>query len=195
MFILPNKKPINMDKLEEAFKDFDMKRRYYLDTETGEVVLEGDKDYEKIIFKESPKFLAIPKLPASLKIVWMKKFADEMVPYDSPGLAVKLNKALVGENSAEKFMKILKSDKSGWIHGWVQWEADNLFEEIKEWFCGLPVEIEDDMSELDDDCPLCRMMKEGVNDMETLKKGFQEANAKQMVDNMFKKARDKDKKN
>ena len=33
----------------------------------------------------------------------------------------------------------------------------------------------------------------GVNDMETLKKGFQEANAKQMVDDMFKHKNEEEK--
>lgn len=177
-----------MDKLEEAFNDFNKNRRYYLDIETGEVILAGEDNRVELTFMENTRYFAVPKLSTSVKIKWMNNFADNMLYVESPELCVKLRKALAGEKPAEKFMAILEPDESGWIHGWSQWEADNLFEEIEEWLCDLPIDIEDDMSELDDDCPLCRMVKEGVNDMETLKKGFQEVKAKQMVDDIFKKA-------
>jgi hypothetical protein len=85
-------------------------------------------------------------------------------------------------------MDVLSADESGWIHAWPQWEVDNLYEEIANWFRGLPIDIEDDMSELDDDCPLCRMAKEGVSDLETIRKGFREVGDKRMVDDVFKKA-------
>ncbi len=83
-------------------------------------------------------------------------------------------------------MDKLTVDESGWIHGWSQWEMDYVYDEIIDWFRNLPIDIEDDMSELDDDCPLCQMMKEGVTDEATIRKGFQKANAKQMVDDMLK---------
>ncbi len=188
MYILPNKKPINMDKIEEAFNDFDIKNRYYLDIENGEVILSGEDNRVELTFMENTRYYSSPKLSTGVKIKWMKNFADDMLYMESPELCVKLRKALEEENPAEKFMAILEPDESGWIHGWAQWEADNLYEEIIDWFCSLPIDIEDDMSELDDDCPLCRMMKEGVNDMETLKGGFQEIKAKQMVDNIFRRA-------
>lgn len=170
-----------MDKLEEAFNDFDLNRKYYLDAETGEV-LTSVKEEHKI----NDKYFQVPKLTISLKLSWMRDFVDDMILFDCPDLFYKLKKSLTGENQAEKFMKILSSHESGWIHGWSQWEVDNLYEEIVEWFCGLPINIEDDMSELDDDCPLCRMMKEGVNDMETLKSGFREVNFKQIIDGIDK---------
>ena len=183
MYILPNKKQINIDKLKEAFGDFNLERKYYLDAETGDIA-QSIQDRHKI----GDRYFEVPKLPASLMISWMREFAKEMVPFDNPELGRKLIKALEKENPAENFMALLTPDESGWIHGWSQWEADYIYEEIEEWFFSLPINIEDDMSELDDDCPLCRMMKEGVNDMETLKRGFQEANAKRMVDGIFRQA-------
>jgi len=189
MYILPNQKPINMDKLEEAFADINPKSKYYLDAEVGDI-LSGENIQ---VAKEeiSKKYFAVPKLQENKMIFWMREFAEEMVSFDAPELGRKLIKVLEKENPAENFMAMLTPDKSGWIHGWSQWEVDHIYEEIVDWFCGLPINIEDDMSEMDDDCPLCRMMKEGVDDMKTLKKGFQEANAKQMVDNIFRKTNKK----
>jgi len=170
-----------MDKLEEAFSDFDLNRKYYLDAETGEV-LTGIQDNYKI----GDRYFEAPKLPASTKLSWMREFVDDMILFDCPDLFYKLKEALTDENQAVRFMEILSSHESGWIHGWAQWEADHIYEEIENWFCSLPINIEDDMSELDDDCPLCRMMKEGVNDLETLKKGFRQANFKQVMDDIDK---------
>ena len=124
----------------------------------------------------------------------MEEFIDSMLWGDNPKLAEKLTNALTGKTPIKTFFNILSSDKSGWIHGWSQWEFDFLWEEIIDWFCSLPINIEDDMSELDDDCPLCRMMKEGVNDLETLKAGFEQVNDKQKIENMFRRFREKDNK-
>lgn len=188
MFILPNKKPINMDKLEEAFLDLDLKNIYYLDTKTGEI----QKNIQ-ISREAKERYFVVPKLSEDIMMSWMKKFAEEMVPFDTPELGEKLLAELKKENPIKCFMDLLTVDKSGWIHGWSQWEVDHVYEEIIDWFRSLPIDIEDDMSELDDDCPLCRMMKEGVTDEETIKKGFQKANAKQMIDDMFEKKNNKDK--
>jgi len=187
MYILPNKNPINMDKLEKAFLDLDLKNIYYLHAETGEVI-----DNTQILREEKEKYFVVPKLSEETMISWMKEFAEEMVPFDAPELGEKLLIELKKENPIKRFMDKLTVDKSGWIHGWPQWEVDHVFEEIIDWFSSLPIDIEDDMSELDDDCPLCRIMKEGVTDEETIKKGFQELKAKQMVDCMFEKINDKE---
>lgn len=190
MYILPNKKPINMDKLEEAFLDLDLKNIYYLNAETGEVM--SNKDGQ-VLHEAKEGYFFVPKLSESIIISWMKNFAKEMVSFDKPELGEKLLVELKKENPMKCFMDKLTADESGWTHGWSQWEADHVDEEIIEWFCHLSINIEDDMSELDDDCPLCRMMKEGVTNEETIKKGFREANAKQIVDNMFKNINNNDK--
>ncbi|MCK5062167.1 hypothetical protein KAR28_06515 [Candidatus Parcubacteria bacterium] len=179
-----------MNKLEKAFADMNLKNLYYLDAETGEILSGKDTQISR---EKKARYFIVPKLSEDVVISWMREFAEEMVPFDNPELGRKLIKALEKENPAKNFIAILTPDESGWIHGWAQWEADHIYEEIVDWFCDLPINIEDDMSELDDDCPLCRMMKEGVNDMETIKKGFQEANAKRMVEDIFEKANNKDK--
>ncbi|MCK5027711.1 MAG: hypothetical protein KAS07_04795 [Candidatus Pacebacteria bacterium] len=190
MYILPNNKQINIDKLKDAFADLNVEKKYYLDTETGEII-SSEKDIQKIKAEINKRYFVVPKLPSSLMISWMQEFAEEMVIFDNPKLSKKLIEILEKEKPIENFMKFLSKDKSGWIHGWSQWESDYIFEKIEDWFCALSIDIEDDMSELDDDCPLCRMMKEGVNDLETLQKGFREAKAKQMTDALFKQADDK----
>ena len=189
MYVLPNKKQININKLKDAFADFNLEKKYYLDAETGEILL-FKKSVQKTKAGINKKYFAVPKLPKSLMISWMQEFAKEMIPFDNLKLSKKLVAILEKEKPIENFMKLLNKDKSGWIHGWSQWESDYIFEKIEEWFDDLPIDIEDDMSELDDDCPLCRMMKEGVSDMETLQKGFREAKAKQMTDLLFKQADD-----
>ena len=190
MYVLPNNKQINIDDLENAFADFNLEKKYYLDAETGEIIF-LKKNIQKTGAEINKRYFAVPKLPSSLMISWMQEFAEEMVSFDNLELSKKLIEILEKEKPIENFMKFLSKDKSGWIHGWSQWESDYIFEKIEDWFYTLPIDIEDDMSELDDDCPLCRMMKEGVSDMETLQKGFREAKAKQMTDALFKQADDK----
>lgn len=180
MLTLPNQKHINIDKLKKALADFDPAIRYFLDSETGEII--SGLNYEA---EAGIRYFQVPKLSSDIMIPWMKDFVDDMLLYDCPDLFYKLKGALKMENPTKMFMEILSNHECGWIHGWSQWEADHWYEEAVDWLDSLEMEIYDDMSELDDDCPLCRMMKEGVTDYETIKKGFQEANAKQMVNRMF----------
>ena len=142
-----------MDKLEAGFLDLDMDNHYYLDAETGEVL--SGKSAQALREVEGRYFI-VPKLSEHTMVAWMREFAEVMVPYDAPELGKKLIVELEKEKPIEKFMEMLAADESGWIHGWSQWEVDHVYEEIIEWFCSLPIDIEDDMSELDDDCPLCK---------------------------------------
>lgn len=174
MYVLPNKKQINTKKLEKAFRDSSPDKKFYLDAITGGIVLGGKIKKIGGNIMDEVRFFEVPKLPEGKKLGWMNEFVDEMLWGDSPDLALKLKIAL-DKRSTQSFMNILSSDESGWIHGWSQWESDYLWEEIIDWFCGLPIDIQDDMSELDDDCPLCRLMKEGNNSLEDLKKAFKEA--------------------
>lgn len=167
-----------------------LKSLYYLDAETGKILSSKNT---RISRETRERYFIVPKLSKNVIIFWMKEFVEEMVLFDTPELGKKLVTALKKESPTKNFMDILIPDESGWIHGWSQWEADHIYAEIEDWFCNLPIDIEDDMSELDDDCPLCRMMKEGVTDVEIIKKGFREVNAKQMVDDMFEKINNKDK--
>ena len=63
MYILPNKKPINMGKLEEAFLDLDLKNIYYLDAETGKILKNMQNSRET---KE--RYFVVPKLSEDVMI-------------------------------------------------------------------------------------------------------------------------------
>ena len=74
-----------MDKLEEAFLDLDLRNIYYLHSETGEII-----DNTRISREEKEKYFVVPKLSKETMISWMKEFAEEMVPFDTPELGEKL---------------------------------------------------------------------------------------------------------
>lgn len=176
-----SKKQIDTDTLEEAFLDTNPENKYYLDIGTGRVEKEFTDEEET-----NGRYFEIPKLKEEEIIDWMLEFARELVPFESPEFADKLEKEIKEGKKLKELLKLLEKDRDGWIHGWAQWRHDNVFEEIVAWFDKLPFDIEDDMSELDDDCPLCRMMKEGVTDFETIRTGFIEANAKQAIEDLHK---------
>lgn len=168
-----------MDALEKAFLDLTSTNIYYFNTETGETLKKNS------LSRRGKRLLLVPKLSNDTMISWMEEFTKDLVIFDSPKLEKNLIKALKKNDPIESFLKELKKDETGWIHGWSQWQADHVYEEIENWFYNLPIDIIDDMSELNCDCPLCQMMKEGITDMNEIKKGFQKANAKKMIDEIF----------
>ena len=182
-YLLPNNKPIDEDAVIAAMQKSGQ-ADYFLDAETGQVVNKETDD------KRSYK---IPVIAESRQYEWALEFSKTMLPSESPQLAEKLLKILKTKNWQKEFNSTLEKDESGWIHGWVQWESDMLFEEYENWLDTLPIEIKENPEIWDDDCPLCRMMRDGVDDLETIKRGFHEVNAKQMVDGIFTDKR-KDKK-
>lgn len=168
MFILPNGSKIDEEGVIKGLGNNNISSKYFLDIITGEVGVTDIKDKkinDKIV--DNKRYFEIPGVPEKDKIKNIKEFIKEMVLPENRFLGNLLNKTLKGGMGS--FLKLLK--KTDWIYGWPQWEGDYLYDEMRDWFETLPIEIKDNwQDELDDDCPLCQLMKQGENTVDDFKR-------------------------
>lgn len=168
MYLLPNKNKINDEGVIEAMKDGNSRAYYFLDTISGEVgMVDGEKDKKKLekLCGDS-RYIAIPKVSDEKWRKWFRDFVEMMAGEDGEISAKLIIKELEKEEKDvfKKCLAILEKGEKvdGLIYDWWQFEADMLWEEMENWFCSLPIDVEDDwQSELDDDCELCKLMKKG----------------------------------
>lgn len=189
MFYLPNNKKIDEEAICGAFEDMNLNNIYYLDAETGHILLESEKILKDYNLKGSKRYYRIPKIPTVVELGWMKELAEELIAIENPFLAGILLQALKKSNSKDEFIKVIKKNEESWIHGWNQWRADATFEEIEIWLDGLPIDIREDWQEFFEencDCPICKAMAEGRDDFDSLKDAFRKANFKQVMGNIDK---------
>ena len=163
MYTLPNNAVIDADGVRKGINETDSSKESYLDIVTGQVatVETGKQKFDK------KRYFKIPKVSNSKRMEWARNYVkDLMNPEDK--LSVSLLKALDSKTGGfDKFFKIF--EKTNEIYGWGQWEHDYLCDEMLDWFDTLPVEIKDEW-DLDDDCPLCQLMKSGEHSVEDFKK-------------------------
>lgn len=182
MFLLPNNKKINTQEVMEGLNTNNPETHYFLNLKTGKVkiIVEGITDKAekelKAIYKDND-LVEIPQLPSRVKYNWMKEFTEILVKNEDEKMYEKLSIVLDGQGVFRRFKDILQNDEGGWIHGWYQWENDNLFEEMMAWFESLNVGIQEDV-EYFDDCPICQAMKHGLTSESELKAAFQAAKDK-----------------
>jgi len=174
-FILPNGSKIDIDGVIDAMGDFVSETRYFLNTLNGEVgcVELDDKKFLENITK-NPNYIEIPKVTERSQRKCMRKFADIMLKdgdREEKKLYEKIRKALV-KGELGKCITILEKSKMGWIHGWAQWQGDQIFEEMEGWFKTLPIPITEKF-EADDDCELCKLMEKGEHNLADFKEAAQ----------------------
>jgi len=193
MYLLPNKNKIDDDGIVEAMKDGNSNTCYFLDTASGEVgIIDGKKDKSKLAkLRGDSRYIAIPKISDEK---WRKIFRDfvEMCEdWDNSATGKLFGKEFAkGGNVRKNCVAILEKREKidGLIYGWRQFEADSLWEEMRKWFSSLPIEIEDDWkSELDCDCELCKLLKEGDHTVGDFMEASQKEDRKRKNKNQGKK--------
>lgn len=165
MFRLPNGKMIDEENIIEAMKNKNSSRLFllfFLDTTTGDV-----KSFQKK--PRDNKYLEIPTIPDSVILEWMKEYTDNFINQEDSKFAKKVYTTLKDKDSFDKFKNLLEQSKKGWIHGWVQWHADCVYEKLQEWLFSLPINIEEEF-ELSDNCSICQAMKEAEKSGRNLSK-------------------------
>jgi len=185
MFLLSNGNKIDTEGVIGAMEDTTDACRYFFDIEKGDVGCvekNNGKNKEKAeSLVKSGRYIEIPNVPDTEQKKWLIKFSQEFLKSgnkDEKSLYAKIAKLLSGkkENSFNMALKALEKDKSGWIHGWSQWQRNCLWEEMENWFSVLPVEIEDKFEGCDD-CELCKLMAQGEHTLGD----FNEASAKEKL--------------
>lgn len=185
MYLLPNKNKIDGEGITAAMKDENPKASYFLDTVSGEVeIAVKGKDKDKLTkLRGDSRYLAIPKIGDEK---WRKLFRDflEMMREEGGEVSGKLIIKEIEKGKKEVLKKcraiLEKREKNdGLIYGWWQFESDKLWEEMENWFSTLPIEIEDDwQSDLDSDCELCKLIKNGAHNVGDFREAVQKEKRK-----------------
>ncbi len=160
MFKLLNGKKIDEEKMIIAMEDNDISNLYFLDTKTGNV--ESDLDQS-----DSTRYIKIPKIRDSQVHEWIHEYTDEFIHHEDPEFAKKVYMVLKSKRPIKKIEDVLEQSKEGWIHGWTQWKRDCIYEEMKEWFLSLPINITEEF-EWFDDCSICQKMKKAEEENRNL---------------------------
>jgi len=177
MYYLPNDVAIDVDAVIEGMLDEANDVQYFLDSKTGDVVSAGEG---RSAPTDTIRYFKIPKIHHTSKKRWMKEFIRELVYLEDKKLAGKL-KELFEFTGVRGVCEFLEGYGDSWLGAWEQWEGDSAFERLGDWFTTLPVPVEMKWHG-DDDCAVCRAMREGVDEEELL-----EAFAEQNEQNSEKK--------
>jgi len=161
MYSLPSGLKIDEEGLINGINDSAISHKYYFDVLTGQVgLVKKGKNKEKLKKLDVKRYFLVPKASKSDKKIWADELIKEMVWREDSLLADSLNRELNKEGGGfDAFFKVLK--QSDFIYGWCEWESHYLYEKMLDWFDTLPVEVKEDFDDLDDDCPLCQLMKGG----------------------------------
>ena len=153
MFLLPNGAKIDENGLFEAACDRS-DGVYFLDTVTGGVgkVEQDDSEKLKQVAAQKERYLKVHSVPAERQLSWLLEMLIEMgaSAQVNEKIAQCLSKEALPENNLTACERVLEKDKEGWIHGWAQWQQDNIWEELILWLASLSVEIEDTFEDCDD---------------------------------------------
>ncbi len=163
MYYLPNNIAIDVDGIIDGMLDEDTRILYFLDGKTGDVV-SGEEG--KNVPSDNARYFPIPKVHSTSKEKWMKDFIREFVYMEDKKLAGKLKEVFdfAGVHGVCEFLE--KGDES-WAGAWDQWQGDSTFDRLEDWFETLPLAIEEKWHG-DDDCAVCRAMREGGDEDELL---------------------------
>ena len=193
-FILPNGKHIDTDGVIDAVGDISGKTKYFLDTTSGEVGCVNSRDKKKADnLSQDSRYIKIPTIPILSRLPWFKDFMDAILPADTKkeiALCNKLNKIFKIDvpETFDQCLKIIGSADKSLLDGWSIWQSGCLFGEMKEWFSGLPIKIEERF-EGDCDCELCKLFEKGDHTLGDFKEALQKQERKDIVSSTMKKSK------
>ncbi|MCR4285270.1 MAG: hypothetical protein NUW00_00055 [Candidatus Kaiserbacteria bacterium] len=170
MFYLPNNVAIDVDGIIDGMLDGDINILYFLDGKTGDVVSGEDG---KSLPTDNTRYFQIPKIHLTSKEKWMKDFIRGLVYIEDKKLAGKL-KEVFDFSGVYGVCEFLEEHDESWLVAWDEWQENSTFERLEVWFATLPLTIEAKWHG-DDDCVICRAMREGADEEELLE-AFAEQN-------------------
>ncbi len=134
---------------------------YFLNIETGELIeVDCNKKEEVEEFKNKSHLIDLPKVTEEERRQWVNEFFGDLYSIDILDDSERLQKALEEKAPMEKLERIIEEDSSGWVHGWVQHEYNQLSEKVEEWIKSPPLNGQDDLDFwYEDGCPTCEFVK------------------------------------
>ena len=168
-YFLPNGSKIDFDSLIDALKDRTGKCRYFLDLQKGEVgcIEKGKNDLQpkSAVLRETARYVEIAPVAENVQIQWMREYLDEFLQKGDKRerlLYASTQKILSDKkpHTFERILSLVEKDKRGSIHGWVQWQEDQQWDEVVNWLEMLPVAVESKFKGCGE-CELCKLMEMG----------------------------------
>src|SRR6266705_2685049 len=123
MLQLPNGKQVDETMLEAAMEDASLEHKYFLHTQTGEVVLLSDYDdpdeSEKLAeeIDGSSQYVPVERIPTHVAYQWMEDFVESIVAPRDEQAAEKLSIALRGKGAFRRFKDVLHLVGNAWVQG------------------------------------------------------------------------------
>ena len=172
VFILPNGTRIDKEGLADAFAETDPRQRYVLDTLNGSVGCTDTSVNTDNEILDKDRYIEIPRVDAAIQLQWIRELISELMLFSTEDAALICTLTQVLDDAKEgveaealaSCERLLESDKNGWVHGWVQWKADHVWEEMTAWFAKLPIQVEDRFEGCGD-CELCKLMEKGTHNL------------------------------
>ena len=124
MLQLPNGKQVDETMLEAAMEDASLEHKYFLHTQTGEVVFLSeydDSDESKKLAEEideSSQYVPIERIPTHVAYQWMEDFVENTVAPRDEQAAKKLSIALRGKGAFRRFKDVLHGVSDAWVQEW-----------------------------------------------------------------------------
>lgn len=163
MYYLPNNIAIDIVGIIEGMIDDDTTVTYFFDSKTGDVVgIENGKSAPE----DTTRYFGIPRIHSTSKEKWMKEFMREFL-YGEDRRQVQKLKEIFEYTGVKGVCEYLEGYDATLLDAWHEWEGDCAFERLDDWFLTLPVTIEERWHG-DDDCAVCRAMRDGVEGDELL---------------------------
>ena len=141
MLRLPNGKPVDEMMIEAAMEDGSLENRYYLNTQTGEVILVSEYDPGSVQQEQLEvaieNYVPIERIPSQQAYQWMQEFVETQILPEDALLAEKLSIALRGKGAFRRFKDVLHESSEEWVQSWYHWQDEQRSRAIEEWFMGL----------------------------------------------------------
>ena len=137
--------PVNLDELFEAIEDSSFEHEYFLDLDTGEILLLSeymdDEDTEPLrdrIDDDPERYEAIPKAESHEGYRDMQAFIETV---DNEHLAELLEVAISGKGAFRRFKDVLLNYPEE-REKWFQFKNDRVEERVLDWLDGIDVAID-----------------------------------------------------
>jgi hypothetical protein len=161
-YLLPNGCAIDYELLRTAISETNKKNCFYLDTQTGKIILAKEKaPLQETHLQKMTKdrYILIEPISEKIRYSWIPDLIEWIEEDGNRLLATQLSQAYASKQSLANCLKIIKNAGRDGEMYWQCWEQECISEFCSAWIDSLPIPIKE-KTEWFDDCPVCQLMKQ-----------------------------------